>query len=381
MKSIAIFGSTGTIGQNALEVVAQHVDRYCVEALVAQNNVDLIIRQALQFEPKYVALENEKHYNKLKSALSHLKNTEILVGKQAINDLAGIKFDFFLSAIVGLAGLEPTFKAIEAGSDIGMANKESLVAAGTLMLDAARKSGAQILPIDSEHNAIFQIFERENLAAINKVTLTASGGPFLHFSAEQMRGINKEQALKHPNWHMGPKISVDSATMMNKALEVIEAFHLFPISKEQIDIVIHPESIIHGLVEYADGSSLAMLSQPDMQTPIAAALAYPERIKIKYQPLNLAEIGRFNFMAPDEQKFPALQILREVLRSEEVQPCSAACIFNAANEVAVEQFLQGKIAFNQIINMVKKALDEVETTPIGSIEDVMLVSERVKLIL
>jgi 1-deoxy-D-xylulose-5-phosphate reductoisomerase len=300
-KSVAIFGSTGSIGNNALQVIAQHSSQYQVVALVAGSDVKTLIKQAKIFKPKYVAINDEKHFAELKKSMAGLK-IEVLAGQKAINDLAKIKVDFFLSAIVGIAALIPTLNAIKAGCNIGMANKECLVAAGDLMLKAAKKSGSKILPIDSEHNAIFQIFEQQNLDKIERIILTASGGPFLNFSAAQMKNISVAQAVKHPNWSMGAKISVDSATMMNKALEVIEAYRLFPIGKEQIEIVIHPESIIHGLVDYADGSTLAMMSLPDMQVPISYALAYPKRITIKHPKLDLAKISRLNFLAPDAKK-------------------------------------------------------------------------------
>lgn len=365
-KSVAIFGSTGSIGKNALSVITQHLDIYKVEVLVAGDDVKTLIQQAKIFKPKYAAINNVKHFEELKNGLKGLK-IEVVVGQKAINDLAKIKVDFFLSAIVGIAALIPTFNAIKSGSNIGMANKECLVAAGNLMLKAAKKSGSKILPIDSEHNAIFQIFEQQNLDKIERIILTASGGPFLNFSSAQMKNISVAQAVKHPNWSMGAKISVDSATMMNKALEVIEAYRLFPIQKEQIEIVIHPESIIHGLVDYADGSTLAMMSLPDMQVPISYALAYPKRIAIKHPKLDLAKISRLNFLQPDTKKFPALKLVKEVLEADG----NAPCIFNAANEVAVARFLKGEIAFEKIVKIVAKTLEKIPYQKISSLEDVV----------
>ncbi|MFT5704065.1 MAG: 1-deoxy-D-xylulose-5-phosphate reductoisomerase [Rickettsiales bacterium] len=366
-KSIAIFGSTGSIGKNALQVVAQHLDLYQIEALVAGSDVKSLIEQARIFKPKYAAINQESHFSELKLGLKDFPEIEIMAGSAAINDLAKAKFDFFLSAIVGIAGLIPTLNAIKSGSDIGMANKECLVAAGDLMLNAAQKSGSKILPIDSEHNAIFQIFEQQNLDKIRTITLTASGGPFLDFSKEQMKNITAAQAIKHPNWKMGAKISVDSATMINKSLEVIEAFRLFPVAPEQIEVIIHPESIIHGLVDYSDGSTLAMLSAPNMQVPISHALAFPRRIAINHPKLDLAKISSLNFRAPCEKQFPALGLVREVLKTGG----NAPCVFNAANESAVNGFLKGEIAFERIVQNVEEALTKIPYKKLENLEDVI----------
>ncbi|MCE3255841.1 MAG: dxr [Rickettsiaceae bacterium] len=366
-KSIAIFGCTGSIGKNALQVIERYPDLYRIDALVAGNDVKTLIKQARIFKPKYVAINNANHYLQLKEGLADLETIQILSGTEEINNLAKIRFDFFLSAIVGIAALIPTFNAIQAGSDIGMANKECLVAAGDLMIKAAKKSGAKILPIDSEHNAIFQIFEQHNLDKISHITLTASGGPFLHYDARKMGKVTKEEAIKHPNWNMGKKISVDSATMMNKALEVIEAYRLFPIEKKQIEIIIHPQSIIHGLVDYADGSTLAMLSRPDMKVPIAYALSYPNRISIPHPKLDLAKISKLDFFAPDEKKFPAIKLMKEVLEADG----NAPCIFNTANEVAVARFLNDEIGFGEIVKTVAKTLEKIPYQKISSLEDVI----------
>ena len=372
-KSLAIFGCTGSIGKNALQVVAQHLNDYQIVALVAGSDVKTLIKQAKIFKPEYVAINNIKHYQELKNGLAGLK-IEVLAGQKAINDLSQIRVDFFLSAIVGIAALIPTFNAIKSGSSIGMANKECLVAAGDLMLKAAKKSGAKILPIDSEHNAIFQIFEQQNLDKIERIILTASGGPFLNFSPTQMKNITIDQAIKHPNWSMGAKISVDSATMMNKALEVIEAYRLFPVKKEQIEIVIHPESIIHGLVDYCDGSTLAMMSLPDMQVPISYVLAHPKRISIKHPKLDLAKISKLNFLEPDTKKFPALKLVSEVLKVDGNSPC----IFNAANEIAVERFLKGEIEFSKIVKIVAKVLEKLPHQKINNLEDVLICNDAAK---
>jgi 1-deoxy-D-xylulose-5-phosphate reductoisomerase len=373
-KSVAIFGSTGSIGKNALSVIAQHRSSYDITALVAGSDVKTLIYQAKIFQPNYVAISDEKYFLQLKEDLADFPKIKILAGEKAIDDLAKIKVDFFLSSIVGIAALIPTFNAIKAGSNIGMANKECLVAAGDLMLKEAKKSGAKILPIDSEHNAIFQIFEQQNLDKIDRIVLTASGGSFLNFSAAQMKNITKEQAIKHPNWQMGYKISVDSSTMMNKALEVIEAYRLFPIAKDKIEVVIHPQSIVHGLVDYVDGSTLAMLSLPDMKTPIAYALSYPHRIAIKYQKLNLGKISKLDFLEPDEKKFPALKLVREVLNAEG----NAPCIFNAANEVAVALFLKDEISFNKIVKIVAQTLDKFPYQKLSSLQEIINCNQQAK---
>jgi 1-deoxy-D-xylulose-5-phosphate reductoisomerase len=365
-KKISIFGSTGSIGKNTIEVIKNSPENFEVFALVAGNDVKTLISQALQTKPSFVVIENESHFSELKSALSSLKNCQILCGKEAILNVAKIKCDLFVSAIVGAAGMLPTLAAIEAGSDIALANKESLVCAGSFLVAAAKKSGAKIIPVDSEHNAIFQIFENENLEAIDSITLTASGGPFFNKDLDFSK-ITVEQALKHPNWSMGAKISIDSATMMNKGLEVIEAFHLFPIKKEQIKIVVHPQSIIHGLVDYSDGSTLAMLSNPDMKVPISYALAYPKRMKIKHDKMDLAKLQNLSFFEPDEKKFPALRICREVMEVDG----SAPAVLNAANEVAVSRFLKGEISFNKITEIVEKTLNKISHKKIDSIAEVI----------
>lgn len=365
-KKISIFGSTGSIGKNTIEVIKNSPENFEVFALVAGNDVKTLISQALQTEPSFVVIENESHFSELKSALSSLKNCQILCGKEEILNVAKIKCDLFISAIVGAAGMLPTLAAIKAGSDIALANKESLVCAGSFLVEAAQKSGAKIIPVDSEHNAIFQIFENENLEAIDSITLTASGGPFFNKDLDFSK-ITVEQALKHPNWSMGAKISIDSATMMNKGLEVIEAFHLFPIKKEQIKIVVHPQSIIHGLVDYSDGSTLAMLSNPDMKVPISYALAYPKRMKIKHDKMDLAKLQNLSFFEPDEKKFPALRICREVMEVDG----SAPAVLNAANEVAVSRFLKGEISFDKITEIVEKILNKISHKKIDSIGEVI----------
>ncbi len=366
MKKISIFGCTGSIGKNTIEVIKNAPQDFQILALVARNDVETLIAQALAFKPSYVVIENETLFPRLQEALKNLPNCQILCGQKAILEVAKIKCDLFVSAIVGAAGMLPTLAAIEAGSNIALANKESLVCAGVFLNAAAQKSGAKIIPVDSEHNAIFQIFENENLSEIESVTLTASGGPFFN-SDKDFAKITVAEALKHPNWSMGAKISIDSATMMNKGLEMIEAFHLFPLAKNQIKILVHPQSIIHGMVEYKDGSTLAMLSKPDMQVPISYALAFPKRMAIKHEPLDLAKLQNLSFFEADEKKFPAVKICREVLEIDG----SAPAVLNAANEVAVERFLKGEISFDQITKIVAQTLTKISHRNLTSIAEVI----------
>ena len=366
MQRISIFGSTGSIGKSTIEVIKNSPQDFKIVALVAQNDIESLIKQALEFSPQFVVIENEQLFLPLKSALKELKNCQILSGKSAILEVAKIKCDLFISAITGAAGMLPTLAAIEAGSNIALANKESLVCAGTFLNAAAKKSGAKIIPVDSEHNAIFQIFENANLDQIDSITLTASGGPFFHSDLDFSQ-ITVEQALKHPNWSMGAKISIDSATMMNKGLEMIEAFHVFPVQKEQIKIIVHPQSIIHGMVDYKDGSVLAMLSRPDMQVPISYALAFPKRMTIKHKKLDLAALQNLSFFATDDKKFPAIKICREALKIDG----SAPAVLNAANEIAVERFLRGEISFNKITEIVEKVLQKISHSNVSSVEEVI----------
>lgn len=366
MKKIAIFGSTGSIGKNTIEVIKNHPNNFQITALVARNDVKTLISQALNIKPSYVIIENEKLFPQLKKELSSLKKCQIMCGPDAILEVAKIKCDLFVSAITGSAGMLPTLSAIKAGSNIALANKESLVCAGEFLMSEAKKQKVKIIPVDSEHNAIFQIFENDNLDSISSIILTASGGPFYN-SKKDFKKITVAQALKHPNWSMGAKISIDSATMMNKGLEMIEAFHLFPIKKDQIKILVHPQSIIHGMVDYEDGSTLAMLSNPDMKVPIAHALSYPKRMKIKHEKLDLIKLQNLSFFKPDEKKFPAIKICREVLNSYS----SAAATLNAANEIAVERFLKNEISFDKITKIVAKTLNKISHKNLESVAEVL----------
>jgi 1-deoxy-D-xylulose-5-phosphate reductoisomerase len=367
MKNIAIFGSTGSIGKNTVAVIKNAPEKFKVKILVARNDVKTLISQALELNPEFVVIENSQHFLELKNALKDLKNCQILCGTEAILDVATIHCDLMISAIVGSAGMLPTLNAIRAKTNIALANKESLVCAGNFLNEEAKKLGVTIVPIDSEHNAIFQIFENDNLNLIEEIILTASGGPFFH-SNKNFAEISVAEALKHPNWQMGAKISIDSATMMNKGLEMIEAFYLFPIAKKQIQILVHPQSIIHGIVNYGDGSTLAMMSLPDMQVPISHAINYPLRMKINHQKLDLAKLQKLEFFEVDDKKFPALKICREVLEVEG----NAPAILNASNEIAVERFLNSQITFDKIPQIVLETLNKIPYKKLDSIEEVLL---------
>ena len=367
MKNIAIFGSTGSIGKNTVAVIKNAPEKFKVKILVARNDVKTLISQALELDPEFVVIENLEHFLELKTALKNLKNCQILCGAEAILEVAKIHCDLMISAIVGSAGMLPTLNAIRAKTNIALANKESLVCAGNFLNQEAKKHGVSIVPIDSEHNAIFQIFENNNLNLIEEIILTASGGPFFN-SDKNFAEITIAEALKHPNWQMGAKISIDSATMMNKGLEMIEAFYLFPIAKKQIKILVHPQSIIHGIVNYGDGSTLAMMSLPDMQVPISHAINYPNRMKINHQKLDLAKLQKLEFFEVDEKKFPAIKICRDALEVEG----NAPAILNASNEIAVEKFLNSQITFDKIPQIVLETLNKIPYKKLDSIEDVLL---------
>ncbi len=374
MRSVTILGATGSIGQNALRVVAEAEGRFVVEALTAMDNVNQLIADAKRFLPRFVAIGNPAHYDTLKAALAGTGIT-VAAGEDALVEAARQPADVVLSAIVGTAGLKSTLAAIERGALIALANKECLIAAGSVMKDAVKRSGARLLPVDSEHNAAFQVFSRTHPEWVEKITLTASGGPFRTWSYADMRNVTPEQAIRHPNWAMGAKISVDSATLMNKGLELIEAYHLFPLTQDQLEVLIHPESIIHSLVYYHDGSVLAQMSPPDMRCPISYALNWPERAKLRSARLDLAAMKCLNFEAPDPDRFPALSLARSALREG-----AAACItLNAANEVAVAAFLSRRIGFLDIAGVVETTLSAAELSPVRHLNDVFAVDQAARM--
>jgi len=365
-RSIAILGSTGSIGCSTIDVVERYPNDYVVDALTAQSNVDRLIEQSRKLKPRFAVIGDEKHYAKLKEALAGTK-TEVAAGRNAVIEAAARPSDWVMSAIVGAAGLEPTLAAVRRGAMIGLANKETLVCAGELMMKELDRYGATMLPVDSEHSAIFQVFDFDEHDAIEKIILTASGGPFRTKSIEHMRAATPAQAVAHPNWSMGAKISVDSASMMNKGLELIEAHHLFRMPEERIEILVHPQSVIHSMVAYTDGSVLAQLGTPDMRTPIAYALGWPKRITAPSARLDFAKAAQLTFEAPDPVRFPALRLAREALKTGGRAPI----VLNAANEIAVAAFLGNGIGFMEIAEVVEQVLETVPNAVPGSIDDVI----------
>ena len=368
IKEISILGSTGSIGCNSVSLIKNSPEKFKTLCLAANNDVKTLIAQARDLKPKFVAIANSNHFAELKAGVAEIEDCQAMAGDEAIFDLAKIRCDLLISAIVGAAGMLPTLHAIRAGSKIALANKESLVCGGKFLMAEAEKSGSLIIPVDSEHNAIFQIFEQNNLAAIEDITLTASGGPFF-FSNQDFSKISVDEALRHPKWQMGAKISIDSATMMNKGLEMIEAFHLFPIAKEKIKILIHPQSIIHGMVNYGDGTTLAMMSLPDMRVPISYALNHPKRSKISHQKLDLAATQKLEFFEVDEKKFPATKLCRQAMNDGGSSPI----ILNASNEIAVARFLAGEVSFDKITQIVAKSLDKSSFSTPNSLEEIIAI--------
>ena len=365
-RRITILGSTGSIGCSTIDLIDRDPDAYVVEALTANRSVDALAEQARRLNAKFVAVADPESYEGLKAAMSGT-TAEIAAGPEAIVEAAARDADWVMAGIVGAAGLEPTLQAARAGSVVAFANKECLVCAGDLMLDEVARSGATLLPVDSEHNAIFQVFDFERRESIEKIILTASGGPFRSSSLEEMRKVTPAQAVAHPNWDMGAKISVDSATMMNKGLELIEAYYLFGIPEDRIDILVHPQSIIHSMVTYIDGSVLAQLGTPDMRTPISYTLAWPHRMTAPSARLDLGQIATLTFETPDSERFPSLTLAREALKTGG----SAPTILNASNEVAVAGFLDGRLGFLDIPRVVAETLEKMPSGVIGSVDDVL----------
>ena len=355
MKKILILGSTGSIGINTLNVIRKFPDKFKISALTVNKRIDLLEPQIEEFKPEFVVVQNKDFAKELKSKIKG--KCEVLSGKEGLlYAAANIEYDVLIGAMVGFAGLAPTIEAIKRGKRIALANKETLVVAGELVTELCRKYNAQIIPVDSEHSAIYQCLVGEKDNQVNKIILTASGGPFLNISKETFCNVTVEQALNHPNWNMGNKITIDSASMMNKGLEVIEAHWLFGISKNKIEVVIHPQSIIHSMVEFIDGSIKAQLGLPDMKLPIQYALSFPERLANDFPRVSLQKIGNLTFHEPDLNKFECLKIAYDVLETGGIAPC----ILNAANEVAVEKFLSGQIKFSYIPAIINQALDKFE---------------------
>ncbi|MBY0281792.1 MAG: 1-deoxy-D-xylulose-5-phosphate reductoisomerase [Alphaproteobacteria bacterium] len=363
-KRVTVLGATGSIGCSAVDLLYHHSDSFQVIALTGGNNVQDLIQKSLLLKPQLAVIKDPNLYNELKEGLSGT-NIQVAAGEAAIVEAAQMPADTVVSSILGTAGLLPTLAAIKQGATVALANKESLVAAGSLMTKALKEYGATLLPVDSEHSAIFQCFENHNRASVEKIILTASGGAFLNKQLHELSEITPEQATKHPNWNMGAKITVDSATLVNKGLELIEAHYLFDMPEPQVDVVIHPQSIIHSMVAYHDGSVLAQLGTPDMRTPIAYSLAWPNRITTAVKKLSLAEIGSLTFFPVDLKRFPALRLARQALK--EVR----GLVFNAANEIAVEAFLNRRITFLNIVEVVEEILECTQFTQPTSLEEVL----------
>ncbi len=365
-KRLTILGSTGSIGMSTLDLVTRNSEMFSIEALTANRNVKTLAKQARKFGSKLAVIGEESLYKDLKDALDGT-TIECAAGLDALKDAAARPSELVMAAIVGAAGLAPTLEAVRRGTIVALANKECLVSAGDIFTQEVKENNAKLIPVDSEHSAIFQVFDFEQAERVERIILTASGGPFRTRKIEDMKTVSPEEAIAHPNWDMGAKISVDSATMMNKGLELIEAYHLFPVKKSAIDILVHPESVIHSLVEYIDGSVLAQLGTPDMRTPIAYAMGWPQRMSSPSPRLNLHKISQLTFQSPDPLRFPALRLAREALE----EGAAAPTILNAANEIAVRRFLDGEIEFLDICRIVEKTLENTENSEMNTLADVV----------
>ncbi|MEC8532004.1 MAG: 1-deoxy-D-xylulose-5-phosphate reductoisomerase [Pseudomonadota bacterium] len=372
-RRVTILGSTGSIGTNTIDLIERDPEAFQVEALTAFRSVDTIAEQARRLSARFVAIGDPDKYPDLKLAVSGL-DVEIAAGPEGILEAAARDADWIMAGIVGAAGLGPSLEAVRQGTVVAFANKECLVCAGDLMLQEISHSGATLLPVDSEHNAIFQVFEFDRRESVEKIILTASGGPFRTLSKQELGNVTPAQAVVHPNWDMGSKISVDSATMMNKGLELIEAYYLFGVPEERIEIFVHPQSIVHSMVSYVDGSVLAQLGSPDMRTPISYTLAWPNRMKAPTPSLGLKDIATLTFEAPDTDRFPALGLARTALKTGG----SAPTILNAANEEAVAAFLAEKAGFLDIPRVVEGTLEKMPPVTIGTIDDVLAVDAEAR---
>lgn len=376
-RSVTVLGSTGSIGCNTVDLLTRNPGAYQVEALTGNRNVALLAEQAKALHAKLAVVADETLYDELKARLAG-SGIEAAAGDNAVCEAGARPSDVVVAAIVGTAGLKPTLEAVRRGALVGLANKETLVSAGALMTAEVQKGGATLIPVDSEHSAIFQVFDFERPEGVAKITLTASGGPFRDKSLADMDKMTPAQAVAHPNWDMGAKISVDSATMMNKGLELIEAFHLFPVAADALEVLVHPQSVVHSMVSYVDGSVLAQLGSPDMRTPISFALAWPERMATPAETLSLADIGTLSFEAPDEVRFPALRLARDSLTAGGGAPTA----LNAANEIAVAAFLAGKIGFLDVARVVESVLDalngEGALGKLGDLEQVFAIDAHAR---
>ncbi len=365
MKKVLILGSTGSIGVNTLNVIRQFPEKFSVSALTVNTRIDLLEPQIYEFKPSVVVVKDDKLAGELRKRLKI--KCEVLSGIDGLKSAAAnLNYDILLGAMVGFAGLAPTLEAIKRGKRIALANKETLVVGGEIVTELCKKYGSEMIPVDSEHSAIYQCLVGEKIDSVSKIILTASGGPFLHLTKEELKNVSVKDALNHPTWKMGNKISIDSASMMNKGLEVIEAHWLFGLANEKIDVVIHPQSIIHSMVEFVDGSIKAQMGLPDMKLPIQYALGFPERLKSNFQKTSLPEIQTLTFFTPDLEKFECLKLAYQALETAGTAPC----VLNAANEVAVDRFLRGEIKFSYIPTLIKKALDKIENHKSPNVETI-----------
>jgi 1-deoxy-D-xylulose-5-phosphate reductoisomerase len=372
-RTVTILGATGSVGHSTLDLIERDGERFEIVALTANSDVEGLISLAAKFRPRLAVIADEALLPRLREGLAG-SGTEILGGTEAVVEAAAAGAEWTMAAIVGTAGLKPVMRALESGSTVAFANKEALVSAGELMTAAAQASGATLLPVDSEHNAIFQCFDHARPHSVRRIILTASGGPFRQRSLEEMRRATPDEAVAHPNWSMGAKISVDCATLMNKGLELIEAYHLFPLEAEALDVVVHPQSVVHSLVEYVDGSVLAQLGAPDMRIPIAHTLAWPERMATPCERLDLVKIGSLDFEPPDLTRFPALRLAREALGQGGAKPA----ILNAANEIGVASFLERRIGFLDIASVVGDVLTVFEPEAPSSIDEVLEIDREAR---
>ena len=365
-KTLTVLGSTGSVGQNTLDLVERNQKAFSIKALTGNQNVKLLAKQAKFHQPELLVIGNKEQYSDLIKELDGFP-VRVEAGYEGLIEAADLDTDLVMASIVGTAGLLPTMRAAKRGATIALANKECLVCAGSLLIDEVEKSGGVLIPVDSEHNAIFQVFDFDQTRAVKNLILTASGGPFREKTIKEMAKVKPREALEHPNWRMGPKITIDSATMMNKGLELIEAFYLFPVNIDQIKILVHPQSIVHSMVSYVDGSVLAQLGSTDMRIPISYALGWPDRIETPVESLNLTEISSLTFEKPDFQKFPSLKLAQNALKAGKIGPI----LLNSANEIAVSSFLENKISFLEIAEIVEEVLSVAQFKEPKTIEDIV----------
>ena len=372
-RSVTVLGSTGSVGTSTIDLILRSPGRFSVDTLTGNSNVALLAEQAIQVNAKMAVIADETRYDDLKAALSGT-NIYVSAGRNALIEAASRPSDWVMASIVGAAGLAPTLEAVRRGAVVGLANKECLVSAGEFFCREVAAANARLIPVDSEHSAIYQVFDFERPERIERIILTASGGPFRERTLDTLQDVTPAQAVAHPNWDMGAKISVDSATMMNKGLEFIEAYHLFPVNSEQIEILVHPQSVIHSMVEYVDSSVLAQLGTPDMRTPIAYALAWPDRMETPSSRLKLEDIQILTFEAPDPERFPAIRLTREALNIGGTAPT----VLNAANEIAVELFLTEKLSFLNIAHVVEETMQQIPRSNLGSLDDVYAIDTEAR---